>query len=163
MVLRQLSGLWRCAWPAPVAAFLGATMDEWHHAGFTTWMTLCQTSAPTPWRAVSLQVELMPAMATGLLAVMVWQWLRVWLSGVHRPAMLLACQASCLLVMVFAGGLCAGLASAIDARAGRLLVMGIVDLAASLSLAGALVLGSLAVHQRWSRSDAVLHIQQHRR
>ena len=163
MVLRHLSGLWRCSWPAPAAVFVGAVVDEWHHAGFTVWMTLCQTSAPAPWESVGLQVDLMPAMATALLAVMAWQWLRVWSSGRHRPPMLLVCQVSCLVAMLFAGGICAGLASAVDTRTGQLLVMGLLDLAVSLSLAGTLVLGGLAVNQRWSPSDAVLHVQQHRR
>lgn len=154
MVLPGLSGLWRCAWAAPVAAFLGAAVDEWHHAGFTVWMTLCQTSTPPPWRAAGLQVELMPVMATGLLAVMAWQWLRVWMFATNRPAMLLTCQTSCLLVMFLAGNLCAELLSGIDGRTERLFAMGFIDLAASVALAAVAVLGGLTLTRLWSRSEA---------
>lgn len=138
-----LWGTWRCAAAAPLGGLLGATLDQWHHAGFAIWLTLCQSGTPGPVDVLALQVRLMPAMLAFMLGAMAWQWAGP-ARRAHRPLVLALCQAGCVLGMTVAAGGCAAIAGIPAGTGVRLLAMGLMDLGASVAGATLLVLPLVA-------------------
>jgi len=152
-----LRDTWRCAAPAPLAGVLGAALDQWHHAGFTVWLTACQSVAPGPVDALVLQARLLPAMLAFMLGAMAWQWVGP-ARRAHQPLVLALCQAGCVLAMTLAAGFCGAIAGIPAGTGVRLLAMGLVDLVASGAGATLLVLPLLArgdpLHPRTSQHCA---------
>jgi hypothetical protein len=121
----QCVPVWRCAWPIPAAGLAGAAIDQWHHAGFSIWLKLCQSLVTDPFGLLLLQVQLMPVMLVAMLTAMAWQWL--YHPSRYGPLMLALCQSGCLAAMPVTAGLCAALATMPGSDGARLLAMGLLD------------------------------------
>jgi hypothetical protein len=136
----------------PLAGAAGAAVDQWHHAGFTIWLRLCQTVAPDPF-GLLLQAQLMPVMLLAMLAAMGWQW--VYRPSRHGPLMLALCQSGCVAAMIVTAGLCAAGASVPGNDGARLLAMGMLDVSTSLVAATLFTAPVMLAGHRWQRISPV--------
>jgi hypothetical protein len=125
----------------------GTALDQWHHAGFTIWLELCQTVAPAPLGVLLLQVQLMPAMVVAMLAAMAWQWLHR--PSRHGPLVLALCQSGCLAAMPVTASLCVALAAVPGGDGVRLVAMGLLDGGMSVAAATLFTAPVMVARRRW--------------
>ncbi|MCU0758466.1 MAG: hypothetical protein MUF07_04590 [Steroidobacteraceae bacterium] len=134
------------------AAWSGAWWDEATHAGWSSWVSLCRSSAPDPWRAVWSYAVLLPGSVCATLGAGVALLGGAALARSERVARgSLAGHGACVLAMpvaIYGCALAAGAAATLPVQAAT---MAIVD----VGLASALMPLLLAVLRRPARRDAL--------
>ena len=136
-----------------VAGALGAAIDEMHHWGLRTYLTLC-TSGGIPWtRALALQFALLPGMLVAMAIAMVYVFVLQTAASARtgNTSMRLSAVAShigCLTAMLISFTVCAALLRLLGSYAQGVFTMAAADALIALSTSALAVL-----LLRWARAS----------
>ncbi|MBS0388398.1 MAG: hypothetical protein JSR15_07935 [Proteobacteria bacterium] len=142
-----------------LAGALGAAIDEWHHWGLRTYLTLC-TSGAIPWtRALALQLELLPGMLVAMTVAMAYVLALQSAASARAggPSLRHSAAAShigCLAAMLTSFTVCAALLRLLGSYALGVLTMAVVDALLALSTSALAVLLLRWVQATFNRAPA---------
>lgn len=156
--LRAVAELWRCALPVFAAGLLGGAIDEWHHSGVSSWISLC-VARPLPLAtAICFQTRLLTCSYLAMFGVAACQWILVAgpQSRLTNRSLLLG-QSCCMMAMLLALLICPKILAAGSAGKADMLAMVCTDLlcAAAGVITGAAVLASVRQLRAPSRARAM--------
>lgn len=119
-----------------LAGLSGALFDQMDHAGISAWRSMCRSGALTWHAAISIQLTLLPAMATAMVAMAGLQLaVAAARNAPARFALTAACHLSCLVVMIAGAALCARLFALSGSDIGGMASMLAAELLAGAALA----------------------------